>query len=141
LWSDVVEAEVLQKIDQWIKKGGIVIYPYWRRRPLGTVEGDFSVFNGWLRGDTGQGQAIMHNTDYEPPQRHTTFIKQQLLSMPGLNEATRRMLSVVKPAEVYVSALSDGRLAVLNYRDDVAAIDVPGSGSFDMKPYSITIIP
>jgi hypothetical protein len=140
LWSDVVEADVLMEIDKWVQNGGTIIYPYWRRRPLGTVEGDYSVFTGWLNGDTGKGQAIMHYTDYEPPQRHADFIRQQLLSMDELHEATRKMLRIKKPSEVYVSALADGRLAILNYRDEVASIGIPGSETFSMQPYTIKLV-
>jgi hypothetical protein len=138
LWSDIVEQEVLQAIDRWVKKGGTVIYPYWSKMPLSSVENDFSVYNGWLRQETGQGKVIFDPGDREPPHRYADFIKQQLLNMSALDPLTQEMLRVQKPSEVYVSALQDGSLALLNYNDFPVQVRVRDR-DVEMEPYSIEI--
>jgi len=139
LWNDVVEADALDAIDRWVQKGGIVIYPYWNRMPLSTVEDDFSVYNRWLRGETGVGKAVFYRGDREPPSRFADYIKQQLETMPSLDARTRRMIQVKKPPEVYMSVLQSGTLAVLNYNDSPAQIHAPGLGPVTLEPYSIRL--
>ena len=140
LWNDVVEADVLDAVDRWVRQGGAVIYPYWSRMPLGTVEDDYRVYNRWLHGDTGRGKVILYRGDREPPSRFAEFIKQQVETLPGLDSRTRRMLKVRKPAEVYVSVLQSGTLAVLNYDDDPVRIVALGSGQVTVDPYSIRLL-
>ena len=134
-----LEQGALQAIDRWVKKGGTVIYPYWGKMPLSSVENDFSVYNGWLRQETGQGRAIFDPGDREPPHRYADFIKQQLLNMPDLDPLTQKMLHVNKLSEVYVSALKDGSLALLNYNDFAVPVRV-GDRDIEMVPYSIELI-
>jgi len=140
LWNDVVEKDVLDTIDRWTQSGGTVLYPYWNRMPLGTVEDDFGVYNRWLRGESGRGKAIFYRGDREPPHRFADFIKQQLEKMTDLDPRTRRMLRVGKPAEVYVSVLQSGALAVLNYNDHPVQVAVPGSTAVTVDPYGIRLL-
>ncbi len=140
LWSDIVEADVLRAIDRWVQKGGIVIYPYWSRTPLGTVEDDFSVYNRWLRGETGSGEVIFYRGDREPPHRYADFIKQRLENEPSLDHRTKRMIQAKKPAEVYVSVLQSGTLAVLNYNDNPVQIQPPGSKAITLQAYGIRLV-
>src|SRR4030042_3707699 len=63
LWRDDVEAEVLDAIDRWVQEGGRVIAPYWARMPLGTLEDDYSVYNRWVREETGKGTVIFDRGD------------------------------------------------------------------------------
>jgi len=108
--------------------------------PLGTVEDDFGVYNRWLRGESGRGKAIFYRGDREPPHRFADFIKQQLEKMTDLDPRTRRMLRVGKPAEVYVSVLQSGALAVLNYNDHPVQVAVPGSTAVTVDPYGIRLL-
>jgi hypothetical protein len=142
LWSDIVEADALDAIDKWVQQGGTVIYPYWirNRMQLHTIEGDYSVFRRWLNGDTGKGKVIFHTETREPVNRYSNFIKKELLEMDNLDPLTLKMLNVQKPLNVFVSALKNGTLAVLNYNDEVKTITVPGKESVQMNPYSIKII-
>jgi hypothetical protein len=140
LWSDIVEGDALKAIDQWVRKGGTVIYPYWSRMPLGSVEDDFGVYNGWLRGETGSGRVIFYRGDREPPHRYADFIRQKLDSSSALDKRTLRMLRVQKPSEVYVSILQSGTLAVLNYNDIPVQIRESGSAAVTIQPYSIKLI-
>ena len=142
LWNDIVEAYAIDAIDEWVRQGGTVIYPYWvrSRMPLQTIEGDYSVFKRWLNGDTGKGKVIFHTETREPVHRYSNFIKKNLLEMDNLDPLTVKMLTVEKPLNVYISALKNGTLAVLNYNDEVKTITVSGQNSVQMKPYSIKII-
>lgn len=54
LWGSVTEKAVLERIDKWVRDGGIVVFcPRLRGNPL-TVEGDASISTRWLAGDTGE---------------------------------------------------------------------------------------
>lgn len=140
LWSDIVEADALEAIDRWVRHGGVVLYNYWSRMPLSTVEEDYAVYNRWLRGDTGMGKVIWYRSDREPPSRYARFIRQQLLELQRLDPRTRRMLLIDKGPEVYVSVLQSGKLAILNYNDEVAHALVPGAGTVSLQPYSIRLV-
>jgi hypothetical protein len=140
LWSDVVEADVLAIIDRWVQQGGIVIYPYWNRMPLGTVEDDYTVYNRWLRGETGRGRVIWYRGDREPPARYAEFIRSELERGIPLDVRTKRMLSVRKPPEVYVSVLRSGTLAILNYTGREEQIEVTGSTSIKVGAYAIRLV-
>jgi hypothetical protein len=140
LWSDVVEADALEAIDRWVRQGGTVIFPYWNRMPLGTVEDDYVVYNRWLRGETGSGRVILYRGDREPPQRYAEFIRQELQRCKTLDVGTKRMLGVRKPPEVYVSALRSGTLAILNYNDQDALVEVPDSPPIRIGPYVIRLV-
>jgi hypothetical protein len=140
LWSNIVEAGALNKIDEWVQAGGTVIYPRWDVMPLATVEGDVAVYNRWLRGETGKGKAFFDPGDRVPAHRYTDFIAKQLDAMQNLDPRTLQMLRAQKPPEVYISALATGAFAVLNYNDELAQVVIPDVGSATVKPYGIAII-
>lgn len=140
IWSNVVEKEVLDKIDAWVREGGVVIYPYWHAMPLMTVEGDYGVYNRWLRGDSGNGMVIFDRGDRVPAHRYADFIAKHLDTLESLDPRTKTMLRAIKPDEVYVSALKSGRYAVLNYNDASATIELPGLGAAELDPYSIKLM-
>jgi len=140
IWSNVVEAEVLDKIDAWVRGGGTVVYPYWHAMPLITVEGEPAVYNRWLRGETGKGRVIFDRGDRVPASRYADFIANHLREMKNLDTRTLQMLNAEKPHEVYVSALETGKFAVLNYNDEPAEVVVPGAGTATVKPYGISLI-
>jgi hypothetical protein len=153
LWSNVVESDVLDKIDNWVQNGGAVIYPYWSGLPLVTVEGDYAVYNRWLRGETGKGKVIIDRDDRVPAHRYTDFIAARLMEMPNLDPLTQQMLHAQKPDEVYVSVLNDGTFVVLNYNDIPVSVTIPSVGTAEgafrqrssegtvtVGPYSIEIL-
>ena len=141
LWSDVVEADVLAKIDDWVQNGGIIIYPYSKKMPLHSVEGDYSIFYKWQRGETGKGQVVFDYGEREPAERYARFVKKQLIDMPTLAPETRRMLLVEKPFNVFTSVLKNGKMALLNYNDDPVTVTIPDKGDVSLKPYDIKLIP
>ncbi|MBN1350306.1 beta-galactosidase [candidate division KSB1 bacterium] len=140
LWSDIVEAAVIEAIDRWIQAGGVAIYPYWHRMSLCSVEGDYSIFNRWLRGETGRGTVIFEHADRIPPTRFADFIKSELLKMKDLSPHTQKMLRIQKPSEVFVSALKNGNLVILNYNDDPVEITLPDDAPRRLESYSIELI-
>lgn len=140
LWSDIMEANVLTQINQWVQAGGTVIFLYWPRMPVGTVEDDYQVYNQWLKGETGKGKVLFDKGDREPPHRYADFIKNNLLKMSQLHPFTQKMLRIEKPAEVYVSVLKDGQLAILNYNDDPVQIKLPDGEMVEIQSYSIKLI-
>ena len=142
MWSDVVEADAIETIDKWVREGGTIIYPYWirSRMPLHSLEGDYSVFKRWIKGDTGKGKVIFHTQTREPMHRYSNFIKAELLKMDDLDPMTVKMLKMQKPTNVYVSALKNGKMAVLNYDDEKQTITVPGQAPVKIEPYSIKMV-
>ncbi|HUW59960.1 MAG TPA: alpha-amylase family protein [Candidatus Bathyarchaeia archaeon] len=140
LWSNIVEADPLNRIDAWVRAGGTVIFPYWGAMPLATVEGDVTVYNRWLRGETGNGKVIFDRGDRVPTHRYADFIAKQLDAMDNLDPQTLQMLRAQKPPEVYVSALQSGVFAVLNYNDEPAEVVIPDVGRATVKPYGIQLI-
>jgi hypothetical protein len=140
LWSNVLEAAALNKIDEWVRAGGAVIYPQWAVMPLATVENDVTVYNRWLRGDTGSGKVFFDPGDRVPAHRYTDFIAKQLDAMDNLDPRTLQMIRAQKPDEVYISALATGAFAVLNYNDAPAEITIPGIPTATIKPYGIKIL-
>ena len=140
LWSDVLESATLQRIDQWVRGGGTVIFPYWGRMPITTPEEDYSVYNRWLSGDCGKGAVIIDRGDRAPVHRYTDFIANQLRAMKSLDPLTQHMLRAKKPDEVYVSVLKNGTYAILNFNDKTAHVTIPNTGSAKVAPYSIKLI-
>lgn len=137
--QDVIEGDVLSIIDNWIKDGGIIIYPY-NRRPLRTIEGDYSIYNKWLRGETGNGLVIFYYGDWDPPYRYPEFIREKLKGIQSLHPLTQQMLRTEKPNDVYVSVLKNGSFVILNYSDKVARVFIPSCREIKMEPYSIEIV-
>ncbi len=141
LWNQTIEEAPLNKLDEWVRGGGIVLVAQWRSQPITTVEGDRSVFNRWQRGDTGHGRVVFVPDDREPPHRVADAMAEELLTLDVLDSRTIRMVQTEKPSEAYVSALRNGSYAVLNYGDDPAIVTIPGMKPIELEPYSIAITP
>lgn len=140
-WSNIIEAGVLNAIDAWVRDGGTVMALEWGRMPIETVEGDRTVFNTWVNGDTGAGRVDMITEDREPPHRFADRVMERLLEMKDLHPMTQAMLRTDKPDEVYVSALETGRFAVLNYNDYAVNVTIPGYDALELAPYRIALAP
>ena len=141
LWNQMIEKEPLDQIDAWVREGGTVLVAQWRFSPITTVEGDRAVYDAWRNGQTGKGKVVFVPDDRVPPTRLADALEKELLALGNLNPQTVRMLKTEKPDEVYVSVLKNGAFALLNYRDDRAAVTVPGTTPVEMDPYSIAIVP
>jgi hypothetical protein len=140
LWSHIIEKNALDVIDAWVRDGGIVIEPYWARWPLSTVEGDSSVFQRWLAGDTGKGKAVLFQEDREPAHLYADGVYKRLLELKELDPRTQAMLRTEKPYDAYVSVLQNGAYAVLNYTGQEAMIRVPGLAETRIAPYRFALI-
>jgi hypothetical protein len=66
LWGALTEQPVLERIDRWVRDGGIVVYAPRPRGPPTTVEGDASLARKWQAGDTGKGRVVVWQGDLIP---------------------------------------------------------------------------
>lgn len=136
-WGEVIEAYVLAKIDEWLRKGGTVLYPSFPRGSLMTVEGDSSTFTKWSAGDTGAGKFHRHQGDMEPPSEYGEFVDAALLDVPTLHEWTQRVLRYTHPEQVYFSLQDDAHVLVLNYNEHPVTVERPEREAIHIAPYGI----
>lgn len=139
LWGYVTERSVLERIAQWVERGGVLIYP---ERPRGlpeTVEGDNSIARRWRDGDTGRGRVIFFRGDPEPGEPYARFVRDQLRALDVLRPPVRRALAMEKPHWAYWSVLENGALALLNFGDDPATIRLPGGRTVELAPYTFRL--
>jgi len=139
LWGYVTERAVLEYIDKWVRSGGTIIYPLMPRGPMQTVEGDTSVMQRWLAGDTGKGKAVFWRGDAIPPEFFVAFIRKQLLGMDQLHRRVRAALRIERPQGVYWSVLENGKLALLNFSDEAATVRLEGGRAVRIGPYEIAL--
>jgi len=138
--GELMEHESLEKIDQWVRSGGTVIYCCVHNHGICTVEGDYTIFNKWLTGDTGKGNVIILNVDREPVGISTTAIKQALLSLDILDIKTKKMLTMQKSDLVYASILETGEFALLNFSYNPEQVLIEGMEPVKMEPISIQLV-
>ena len=139
LWGHVTEKRVLERIDQWVRDGGVLIYPERPRGLLETVEGDLSVSQRWQRGETGNGRVVFFPGDPEPGQPYARFVRDELRKLARLNPALRRALAMEKPGDVYWSVLENGATPLLNFSDDEAVVHTADGRTIRLRPYSIVM--
>ncbi len=139
-WGNIIEPDVQQKIDEWIRKGGVTIYPTYPRVPQETTEGDQTIFRAWEKGDTGQGSFHRFQGDMEPIALYGDYIEGVLRGLDDLHPLTKQAMAVERPDRVFVSALEKGKLVILNYREDAAHVKLEGRLDEDMVPYSIRVV-
>ena len=132
-----VEAEVQASIDQWLRRGGVIIYPSYPRGPQETIEGNTRVFHRWSVGDTGRGAFHRHPGDMEPPSCYGEFVAAVLRDVPTLDRGTRRALAVQHPDRVFFSVQADGHLLALNYNPTPARVTLKGRFDAVIEPYGI----
>jgi len=138
--GELIENQPLEKIDQWVRSGGTAIYCCVHNHGICTVEGDYTIFNRWMIGDTGSGQVIILDVDREPVSRSTTAIKQALIELDILDINTRKMLTMKKSEYVYASILETGDFALLNFSFNSEQIFIDGNDPIEMEPISIELI-
>lgn len=141
LWGHITERRILERIDAWVQAGGVVIYPERPRGLLETVEGDQTVARRWQRGATGKGKVIFFAGDPVPGEYYARFVRDQLRRLDVLRPEIRRALAIEKPEFVYWSVLEGGRVALLNFDDEEAAVTLPPRRALRLEPYSVAIEP
>lgn len=137
VWGENTEKAVLDVVDQWMQRGGRVIYPSFPRGPLATVEGDTSICAGWEAGKTGQGAFLRFKGDMEPPSFYGEFAAEQLGKMENLHPWTRAALATPKPEYVYLSVLQNGEALALNYSSKPQTLQIPGAETCEIPPYGV----
>jgi len=140
-WGNVIENDVLQIMDQWLRKGGTIIYPSFPKGPLVTVEEDSKVFESWQNGDTGHGIFSRFPGDMEPPSLYGDYVENVLKGIPHLHPWTRLALEMEHPEKVFSSIQEDGHLLVINYSEDEAHIRLDEVCDEVLAPYSIVRLP
>ncbi|MCS7316357.1 MAG: beta-galactosidase [Bryobacterales bacterium] len=139
LWGYVTERRVLERIAQWVERGGVLIYPERPRGLLETVEGDNSVARRWQEGRTGQGRVIWFRGDPEPGEPYARFVRDQLRALDVLRPPVRRALAMEKPPWVYWSVLENGMLALLNFGEDAATVRLASGRMLRLPPYAFRL--
>jgi hypothetical protein len=142
LWGRTTEKSVLDRMDQWVVKGGTVIYPekqQAREGGLSTIEGDLSVWNRWRQGQTGRGRLLLFEGHPEPIHYYVTFLRDQLRQLEVLSPAVRAAIRIEKPVEVYWSVLKNGKLALMNYDDVDAVVQLSSGKQLTIPPYTIVL--
>jgi len=140
LWGRVAEAPVIERMDAWVRKGGIIIYPerqQQREGPLGTPDGDISIAQRWRRGDTGRGRVIYFEGYPEPPIHYIEFVRDTLRDLSALSPQLRRALRLELPRDVFWSLTESGRLVFLNYSDHSAVVRFAEGKTLKLAPYHI----
>lgn len=135
LWGAVTEKPVLERIDQWVRNGGTVIFaPRPRGNPV-TVEGDAAISNRWLNGDTGKGRLIVWRGDLIPGRYFAEFMRETLIKMPSIHPRIRAALAMEKPSTVFWSVLENSKLALLNFHGRAATVRLQGGKTVVIPPY------
>lgn len=141
--GDYIEENALNKIDEYVRAGGIVIYPILRsnaRKGPATVEGDQTVFERWQKGDTGKGKAIFINTMREPLDAFIDDTAEELSHLSSLSPLTRDMLLTKKPRGVYMSALKGSKLVFYNDLMTKTKVELPCKTKIELEPISIKVV-
>ena len=135
LWGAVTEKPVLERIDQWVRAGGIVVFaPRPRGNPI-TVEGDASIANRWLSGGTGKGRVVVWRGDLIPARDYAEFVRDLLLRTPSIDPRIKSALRMDKPETVYWSVLENGKLALLNFSPRPATVRLSDGKSQTIPPH------
>lgn len=122
LWGVVTEKKVLERIDDWVRRGGILVYCSRSRGNPITVEGDMSIANRWLAGDTGKGKVIVYGGETIPARDYSEYVRDLLLKTPSIHPRIHAALRMQKPDTVYWSVLENGKLALLNFSARTATV-------------------
>jgi hypothetical protein len=136
-WGNVIEADVLAKIDAWMRSGGTVLYPSFPKGALETVEGDATVFSRWSKGDTGAGGFHRFQGDMEPYDLYGDFVRQQLQKMNTLNILTKKVLEIEHAPQIFMSVGNNGDLMILNYGDTPEALTLCNGKEIVVPAYGI----
>lgn len=138
VWGSLVERDVQEKIDAWVRAGGTLVYHNYPRGPMQTLEGDSAIFQRWANGDTGAGRFVRFHGDMEPPRIYEDFLRATLLGLGNLHPWTRLAIAAERPGQVYLAVQDDGHLLALNYTAQPAQVTVMDTLALTIPPYGIT---
>lgn len=139
LWGAVIEQPVLERMDRWVRNGGIIVFATTPRRYPSTGEGDTGVAAQWLAGDTGKGRVIPWRGDLIPSQSYAHSVRDLLLKTLSLRPEIHRALQMEKPASAFWSVLENGKLALLNFDDRPAHVRLAGGKVIKIPPYELVM--
>lgn len=139
LWGAITEKPVLERMDQWVRRGGTLVFAPNPRGHPGTVEGDTSIAGKWLAGDTGLGRVVLWRGDLIPSRSYAEFVRDLLLKTPSLRPQTRSALQMEKPSTVFWSVLESGKLALLNFSNRPATVRLADGKTISIGPYEMAM--
>ena len=135
----MTEKPVLERMDQWVRDGGTLVFaPNPRGNPT-TVEGDSSLAAKWLGGDTGKGRVVVWHGDLIPSQSYAEFVRDLLLETPAIRPEIRAALQMEKPATVFWSVLENRKLALLNFSPRAARVTLAGGKTITIPSYEVAL--
>lgn len=136
-WGNIIDADVLQKIDAWIRAGGVAIFPTFPRGDYQSVEGDAEIFKNWERGGVGEGKFFRFKSDMEPISLYGDYVETVLNSLDQLHPWTKAMLTAQRDDLVHLSTLETGLLLALNYSDHPSVVTLQSGETISLAPLSI----
>jgi len=139
LWGAITEQPVLERMDQWVRNGGTLVFAPSPRGNPSTVEGDTSIAQKWLTGDTGKGRVVLWHGDLIPSQSYAEFVRELLLKTPSLRPQTRAALKMEKPSTVFWSVLENGKTALLNFSSRPATVRLANAKTLTIAPYEMAM--
>lgn len=139
LWGAVTEKPVLERMDRWVRNGGLLVFAPNPRGYPGTVEGDTSIAQKWLAGETGKGRVVLWRGDLIPSQSYAEFVRDLLLQTPSLRPETRAALKMEKPATVFWSVLENRKTALLNFSNRPAIVRLANGKTVTIAPYEMAM--
>lgn len=139
LWGAMTEKAVLERMDEWVRNGGTLVFAGRPRGMPATVEDDSSIATKWLAGDTGKGRAVLWRGDLIPSQSYAEFIRDLLLKTPSLRPEIKTALQMEQPAGVYWSFLTSGKLALLNFNNHSATVTLASGTKLLIPAYGIAM--
>src|SRR5208337_2379537 len=104
-----------------------------------TVEGDTSLAQKWLEGDTGKGRVVLWRGDLIPSQSYAEFVRELLLKTPAIRPEIRAALQTEKPSTVFWSVLENGKLALLNFCSRPARVTLASGKTVAIPPYEMAM--
>ena len=139
LWGAVTEKPVLERMDQWVRSGGTLVFAPNPRGNPSTVEGDTSIAQKWRAGDTGQGRVVLWHGDLIPSRSYAEFVRELLLKTPALRPQTRAALQMERPDTVFWSVLENGKVALLNFSSRPATVRLADGKTIKIAPYEMAM--
>lgn len=139
LWGAVIEQPVLERMDRWVRNGGTLVFAPSPRGNPSTVEGDSSIAQKWLIGDTGKGRVVLWRGDLIPSRSYAEFVRELLLKAPSLRPQTRAALQMEKPTSVFASVLENGKTALLNFGSRPATVRLANGRTIKIAPYEMAM--
>jgi len=139
LWGAVTEKPVLECMDQWVRNGGTLVFAPSPRGNPATVEGDTSIAQKWLAGDTGKGRVVLWRGDLIPSQSYAEFVRELLLKTPSIRPEIQAALKMEKPPTVFWSVLDNGKTALLNFSSRPATVHLASGKTLTIAPYEMAM--